>query len=239
MEAIAQFDEVRLLARRLHVHRAAIDHRVVGDDADDFSVHARQRDDHGLAEGRLNLEQRVAVDDRMQRGVACRRAGGDPPARCVEGFLAAVVQGPSRQPRVASSQTFCGMYERNRRISAKHSASVSTRLSMLPATSTADRGTAQLVLGDLLAKRALDNGRTRGEHLTGAAHHHRPMGENGAPGGTASSSSEHRADRRAPLPINSHRALEAMHTREDRVSPRLIDVTLPPEPSIRLTSGMR
>ena len=67
MKAVAQLDEMRLLARGLHVHGAAVDHRVVGDDADDLAVHACQAGDHRLAERRLDLEERVPIDDGLHK----------------------------------------------------------------------------------------------------------------------------------------------------------------------------
>ena len=82
MEAVAHLDEMDLLARRLHVHGAAVDHRVVGDDADHLAVHARKARDQRLAEGRLDLEEGAAIDDVSDQLASYRRDGVDPSARC-------------------------------------------------------------------------------------------------------------------------------------------------------------
>ena len=81
---------------------------------------------------------------------------------------------------------------------------------MVPARSTAERGPAELLLGDLLAERALDHRRTGREHLAGAVDHHRPVRKNRAPGRTAGGGAEHGAHHRH-LAQQLDRALEAVH----------------------------
>src|SRR5947209_2947109 len=55
-------------------------------------------------------------------------------------------------------------------------------------------GTPEILLGGLLAERALDHRRPGGEDLARTLHHHRPVGEDGAPGRPAGSRAEHGAD---------------------------------------------
>ena len=110
VEAVAQLDEVGLLARGLHVHGAAVDHRVVGDDADDLAVHAREHGDQRLAEGRLDLEHRAAIDDHARSACACCRAGAGRAARWTQQLLVAAIDRIAAGRRSGgSSQTFCGM----------------------------------------------------------------------------------------------------------------------------------
>src|SRR3546814_18453110 len=67
MEVVAHLDEMNLLQRFRDVHRAAIDHRVVGDHADRITVEAREAGDERPAEFRLELEDRSPVEDQLER----------------------------------------------------------------------------------------------------------------------------------------------------------------------------
>ena len=91
-----------------------------------------------LAEGRLDLERRILVDDELDELAHVVRLAPVARARC-----AAAPPRPGRR-RVArrdirrqTPRRCCGMYERKRFIAAKHSASLSTALSIVPAASTA------------------------------------------------------------------------------------------------------
>ena len=102
-----------------------------------------------------------------------------------------------------------------------------------------ERGAAEVLLVDLLAERALDHRRAGGEDLARALHHHRPVREDRAPGGPAGGGAHARRTPPAPCPS----AAPSARSRARRGTPSgraaVMEVTLPPAPSIRLTSGMR
>jgi hypothetical protein len=79
-ERVAQPDEVRGLVGRVDEEHAALLLGLVGDDADRPAVEAREADDELLGPARVDLEERLRVDERVDELLDVERlvlVGGD------------------------------------------------------------------------------------------------------------------------------------------------------------------
>ena len=172
MEGIAQLDEMCLLPRRPGIHRSAVDHRVVGDEADHLAVHPAKRDDDRTREGRLDLESRPLVGDHFEK------------LPHVVG-LPAVARHDGEEILVAPVGRVAGFDDRGQlpdvlrheaEIPADHREAFLLVLRGVvygPGGLHRDLRAAQFFFGVLLAERPFDHRRTRREDLGASLHHYR------------------------------------------------------------------
>ena len=217
---------MRLLARGLHVHDAAVG-RIVADHADDFAVHARERGDHGTAEAGLNLEHRFAIDDKADQLAHVIR-------------LARRTRNDAGQRIFAAIYGISGVHHRRqlphilRHVGEKTpDLCKAIRLVLGHIVNGAggvrrDLCAAQFFLGYFFAEGAFDHRRPCRENLAGAPYHDRPMREYRARRRPAGRGAHHRAHHRN----NFHQIDRALETilpvaRHHRVpfAPRGIDRT--------------
>ena len=215
VERVAQIDEVGLLARALSVDRPAVKHRVVGNDANDLAVHAREHRDDRLAKRRLDLETALAVDDH-----------GNQLAHVV-GF--APVLWNDRRKRFVAPFDRVGANRRRgelphilrhvRQETTDHREAVMlARCHVVDGTCHVDgqRRPAELFLGNLLAERAFDDRGASRKHLAGVLDHDSPVREDRAPRRAACRRAKHcRHDR--DFAEQFDRALKAVHARDHRM----------------------
>ena len=200
MKAVAQLDEVRLLARGFDVDAAA-DHRIVADDADRVTVQTRQRGDGRASVGALDFEHRVAVDNHFDdplHAVGLARVARHDADQFFFATVGRVIGGHHRRhlPDV-------GGHVRQKAPDQLETFHFAGR-DVVDGAGLVDRDlrAAEFGLGEFLAESAFNNRRARSKD--GAVlDHHRPV-------------RHHRALRRAAGGNAEHRAHHRHHTQQFR-----------------------
>src|SRR5690606_7213144 len=219
VEGVTQLHEMDLLARRMHIHRPAVHHRIVGDNAHGAAAHACQHRDDRFAVGRTDLEPRVAIDDHLHQTV---HAVG----------LRALLRHDSGQLFITAVDRVCRFHHRRQFPDiARHVAEEAADLfeglffrtgGIVNGAGGVHRhlGAAQIILVDRLTQGTFHHGWASRENLTGAAHHHGKVRKNRAACGAAGCRSQNGRDH-GHFTQQFHGTLETMDPRKYAVTAAL------------------
>ncbi|MNV07496.1 hypothetical protein D3C71_979290 [compost metagenome] len=219
MERVAQFHEVDLLARGINIHRAAVDHGIVGHDSDGPAAQPGQHRDDGLAIGGADLEAGIDVAHHANQPLH------------VVGLRAPLRHDGGQRFVAPVHRVIAGDHRRQLPNIVRHETQESThlleclglRVNRVVYRSGQVHGharAAQVVLVDGLAQRPLHHGRARGEDLAGRAHHHGKVRKYGPPSRAARRGAQHGGDD-GDFTQQLNRALETMHAGKHAVAAAL------------------